>query len=212
MTPSNLDYTLPALAKKWNKSENHILGMAAIGDLALFVKHNSTKLTLLEKEPGARGYVQLTLDDVQSIFESGIFESGIPVYYKVHAARWDDIPVAFGKIPNNTKYPFPVAMADTASPPIITSYSDIFIRHDEVVRIEAIHSNLFKNPDTAIYTGQKEIVAAFAAHGRKVTMRQIRNYFKEGLEHTYIQKGQKKIPQVTDAAIVKFLVWQIEKK
>jgi hypothetical protein len=83
MTPSNLDYTLPELATKWNKAENHLLGMAAVGDLALFVKHNSTKLTLLEKEPGAPGYVQLTRDDVQSILEFGI--TG---YYKIYAALW----------------------------------------------------------------------------------------------------------------------------
>ena len=64
-----------------------------------------------------------------------------------------------------------------------------------------------------LYTGQKEIEAAFKAHGRPIKMRQITNLKnKKRLEIISLDNGKKKIPTLTESALRKFLYQEELKK
>lgn len=165
MEPLNFYYTLPALAEKWNKSDNDLLRMATLGGLVLSVKHNSVSLTLLETKSRNSGYVQLELSDVQSILEFGIIGS-----YEIFVARWDGQEVAFNKKLKKRGNSFSFTTADMDPPLIIKSNSDIFIHYDEVVRVETLdpeiaqksyNQNHSQQPvvEDRLYVGNKDIAS-----------------------------------------------------
>lgn len=141
MEPPNFHYTLPALAKKWNKSENDILQIATLGGLALSVKHNSIKLALLDAASRNSGYVQLELSDVQFILDFGLI-----AHHEIHVARCAGEEVAFSERLKKRKDMFPFSSADKDPPLVIKSITDIFIHCDEVFRVEKIYPEIAQKP------------------------------------------------------------------